>query len=202
MQKIINFFFNNPRFFLIFRNKLQNNLVSEKNLIKKYIKPNKKSNILDFGCGTGDFCLLFDKSQYIGVDIEKRFIEFAKSRFGGYNFLKINEGKSLPFKDSYFDKVLVFGVLHHISDNDIQRILKELARVLSNSGEIILYDQLPSSEQKKFFGKVLVKFDRGKFIRENGNLKILLKQYFKIKENYNMLSGPYSLCVFILKKLN
>ena len=200
MQKVIDLFFQNPKFFLGFRNKLQNNLISEKNVIKKHIKLNKNSKILDFGCGTGDFCMLFDKSQYIGVDTEKRFIEFNKSKFKGYNFIRIDEDKPLPFEDSYFDRILVFGVLHHIDDNDIMRILKELNRVLKNSGKIILYDQLPSSEQKNFFAKVLVKFDRGKFLRKSKQLKMLLERYFKIRENYKIRSGPYTLCVFSLKK--
>ncbi|MBS3096729.1 class I SAM-dependent methyltransferase [Candidatus Woesearchaeota archaeon] len=200
MQKVIDYFFRNPRFFLIFRNKLQNNLISEKNVIRKRIKLNKNSKMLDFGCGTGDFCLLFDMSQYTGVDIDDKFIEFNKSRFKGYNFIKVEEGKSLPFRGSYFDKILVFGVLHHISDNSIKQILMELNRVLSDSGEVLLYDQLPSDEQKKFFAKVLVKFDRGKFLRGSEQLKILLKNHFKIKENYKIRSGPYTLCVFVLKK--
>ena len=76
----------------------------------------------------------------------------------------------------------------------------ELNRVLSDSGEVLLYDQLPSDEQKKFFAKVLVKFDRGKFLRGSEQLKILLKNHFKIKENYKIRSGPYTLCVFVLKK--
>tara|TARA_Y100000310_G_scaffold345466_1_gene465315 strand:- start:25588 stop:26196 length:609 start_codon:yes stop_codon:yes gene_type:complete len=200
MQKIVNFFFKNPGFFLTFRNKLQNNLISEKNVIKKYIKPNKNLKVLDFGCGTGDFCSLFNKSQYTGVDVEERFIKFNKSRFNGYNFIKVEEDKPLPFKDLYFDKILVFGVLHHINEDNVKKIMMDLSRVLSDSGQVLLYDQLPPKEQKNFIAKVLAKFDRGEFLRGNSKLKILLKKYFKIKENYMIRSGPYTLCVFILEK--
>jgi ubiquinone/menaquinone biosynthesis C-methylase UbiE len=201
MQKIINYFFDKPRFFLIFRNKLQNNLASEKAVIRKYAKLYKNSKVLDFGCGTGDFCLLFDKFQYVGVDIDEKFIEFAKSRFKGYIFQRINEADPLPFEDGYFDIILVFGVLHHISGHYIHEVLNELDRVLSSRGQIILYDQLPSREQGNFFAKILVKFDKGEFIRKGRDLKIILKKHFKIEENFNILSGPYSLCVFVLKKL-
>lgn len=200
MQKIVNYLFRNPEFFISFRNKLQDNFKSEIKIIKKYVRPNSKSKILDFGCGTGDFCKTFRKSQYTGVDIEKSLIDYANSHFKGHNFILLKKNKPLPFKKFYFDKIISVGVFHHISDRDLKKILEELKKILKNSGQIILIDQLHHTQQKKLLGKIMVKYDRGDYVRKRNHLKSILTKKFIIKEDYDIYSGPFTLCVFILKK--
>lgn len=63
---------------------LYQKLVRPKFAVKKYIQKivEEKFNflgckILDFGCGTGSNCFMFPPDGYLGVDIDKKRIEFA-----------------------------------------------------------------------------------------------------------------------------
>ena len=49
---------------------------SYKKLIKSFYK--KNDFLVDCGCGVGHFCNLFDKKNYIGIEINNSFIKLAK----------------------------------------------------------------------------------------------------------------------------
>ena len=63
---------------------------------KKFLKGcfKKKSFILDFGCGAGYFSTLFDPKKYVGIDINKSFINLAKSKYVNHKFYNFDEKKN------------------------------------------------------------------------------------------------------------
>jgi SAM-dependent methyltransferase len=74
--------------------------------------------IIDYGCGLGDlfFYLLFHgfRGEYIGVDINENFINFARKKYAQYSqakFLKINSEKDL--KNLKGDYCLISGVFNN-----------------------------------------------------------------------------------------
>lgn len=81
-------------------------------------------NILEVGCGVGDFllfCKMNNKDQIVGIDISKKAIEIANKRLVGCGFSPLAlEGNvySLPemIKDKKvaFDCVVMRGVTHHL----------------------------------------------------------------------------------------
>lgn len=95
---------------------------------------NKKSRILDLGCGSGiagkNFKEFF-QSEVVGIDIIDQ--RAAKIPFEKY------DGKNIPFPDNSFDAVLINFVLHHC-ENPVC-VLKEAKRV--TRGKIIIYEDLP-----------------------------------------------------------
>lgn len=48
----------------------------------------KEKYILDFGCGIGSAAGLFDPKYYIGVDTDKKRIDYAKKLYPDYSFFK------------------------------------------------------------------------------------------------------------------
>ena len=73
--------------------------------------------VLDIGCGPGHFV---DKlSEYgfeaVGIDSNKKFIEFAKENYGGE--FRVAQAGKLPFKDKEFNTVYVRSVLEHLEDD-------------------------------------------------------------------------------------
>jgi len=78
MERTIKFLFSNRTFSDIFRNQLQHNFRAEKKAIKSYVDINKKT--LDYGCGTGNFSIIFNKKKYLGIDIDNESIEYAKKK--------------------------------------------------------------------------------------------------------------------------
>ncbi len=81
-------------------------------MLAKHIPVNEK-HILDAGCGLGDLLpFLYAKSpnfKYLGVDINKEFIELAKKHYEGHRF-EVGD----PFNKSVgkFDVVISSGVMN------------------------------------------------------------------------------------------
>jgi len=142
------------------------------NLIKNL---DKNIKILDAGCGDGRFLKeLRDNNfnQVYGIDYSERAINFAKILTSHTN-LKVCDIKNLPYNDNFFDVIFLIEVIEHIDPDEVNKIIKELDRVLKNSGKIII--TVPSknvSVQKKHFQHFSLSGLRG-----------LLEPYFCI-ENY------------------
>ena len=96
-------------------------------------------NVLDVGCGTGDFVRLLAPIVYpgkaVGLDISETMITEAVQRSaGGSENLSFRMGSALelPFKAGSFDRVLATQVILHIPDP--WNALAEMKRVLAPSG--------------------------------------------------------------------
>ena len=100
----------------------------------------KNFKILDVGCNFGSLIYnLFqnDYKQIYGVDINQKAINIGKEKYKEISDkILLYEGKNLPFKDKYFDIILMFDVLEHIPDIEIF-LKKEVKRVLKKNGMFI-----------------------------------------------------------------
>jgi len=111
--------------------------------IQRYVKnlfPQKKIDILEVGCGTGDlipFVLDYAES-YSGTDISEYQINCATNNFKKYNNIAFSvcPAELLPFGDSSFDLVVAADVIEHLVNPE--KAIWEMSRVLKNNGCIIL----------------------------------------------------------------
>ena len=99
--------------------------------------------ILDVGCGKGDFALLA-AHRVIAIDLNMASLTIAKER-GLKNMARANL-LQLPFGDESFDNVHCADVIEHFDTNSVILVLKELYRVLSKGGFLLLASPMPSSE--------------------------------------------------------
>ena len=107
--------------------------------LKEYIKEGEK--MLDVGCGNGrlfEFFLSQNKRiDYTGIDVSEKLVKIAQRRYG--NYFKVANILNLPFKDNSFDTVWAIAVFHHIPSKGLRlKALKEIKRVLKNSGRVII----------------------------------------------------------------
>ena len=109
-------------------------------LLERILKnfPKKSSlRILDVGSCTGyNLHLLSEFGTVYGVDVEKKAVEYCKMR-GFKRIYHLKNGLKLPFKDNYFDTITCLDVLEHIREDE--DYLKELYRVLSQGGHLVLF---------------------------------------------------------------
>jgi ubiquinone/menaquinone biosynthesis C-methylase UbiE len=106
--------------------------------IKKYINLQfPVSCYLDVGCFDGNITksigshFNLHKLQIHGVDI-KPYNEYENMVFSKY------DGRILPYSDNSFDLITCLMVLHHVPENNLIVLIKELNRVLKSGGILIL----------------------------------------------------------------
>jgi SAM-dependent methyltransferase len=144
--------------------------------------------VLDVGCGPGTNARHFSGSQYLGIDLNDRYIESAKRRYGNH-FIAADAAEFLTAPNERFDFILVNSFLHHLDTPTTQRILMNLARLLSEDGHVhILELVLPDSASVARF---LARSDRGRFPREKNEWAALFREFFE-----QVTFVPYGLGAF------
>lgn len=95
----------------------------------------KGSRILEAGCGSGTISIDLSKrgAYYTGIDISQDSVELSKKvasffELRNVSFKKMDGFKTI-FSDKEFDIVFNIGVVVHFQDEDIVKMLKEMARV-------------------------------------------------------------------------
>jgi ubiquinone/menaquinone biosynthesis C-methylase UbiE len=103
----------------------------------------KGKTVLDSGCGTGIFSIIFANhgaAQVTGIDISRGSLETARGlaeKFGLDNTRFLQQDMlELPFPDAGFDIVWAWGTVHHTTDPF--RAIDQLIRVLKPEGSLLL----------------------------------------------------------------
>ncbi len=102
--------------------------------LAKEMNPQK---ILDFGCGDGRFSYeLGDFSGYVGIDISKRAIAFAKILNPKKEF--ISEDILEQKFDKKFDLIVAIEVIEHLNPEKRGKIIRKLESSLKSGGHMIV----------------------------------------------------------------
>ena len=152
-------------------------------IIKKNIK---KSNlkILDIGCGPAQILEQIPRCDYYGYDIDQRSIQYAKKKYRKKNYhfycKKFNktEIKKLP----KFDFVIFFGILHHLSNKEADKMLTLCKRIMKKNSKLLTEDPI-LVEKQNIIAKFLIEKDRGINVRQKKEYINLLKKHFKKIKN-------------------
>lgn len=108
--------------------------------------------LLDFGCGSGEFSLLYSKIGYevSAFDLCENNISIAKERTEKYSFADRTHfttgiAEQLDYPSDNFDCIVGVDILHHV---DIARAIPECARGLKKGGIAIFHEpvQVPAFE--------------------------------------------------------
>jgi SAM-dependent methyltransferase len=94
--------------------------------------------VLDVGCGTGRVTAALAEragAKVWGVDPSPEMLERAKARAPRGVALKLARAESLPFKDGWFERALLWLVVHLV---DRKAALTEARRVLGPGGRVVV----------------------------------------------------------------
>lgn len=101
--------------------------------------------VLDLGCGNGRHLWLGAKEGFSvsGIDLSQKAIALAKQWLEKenlpYDDLRSGDAsKPLPYEDNFFDIVISYGALDHISIADAASAVREVKRILKPNGTIFL----------------------------------------------------------------
>lgn len=132
--------------------------------------------VLDVGCGPGTNTHHFANADYLGLDINPRYIESARRRHGRA-FITTDVTTYRVAESERFDCILVNSFLHHVDTDDVRRILSHLGTLLTPDGHVHILDLvLP---ERVSIGRVLARLDRGEFPRPLDDWHRLFTQAFE-----------------------
>ena len=94
----------------------------------------KNRKVLDVGCGPTSIIKL-DKEHFEGFDINKRVVK--KALEDGFK-VKHGNATQIPYEDESFDVCHSSNVIEHLTPDEAQKMIKEMARVIRPGGRIII----------------------------------------------------------------
>lgn len=135
--------------------KAKQHQIPEEVFLFRYLPHNRKSLIVDVGCGPSIF--ISDKLKkfmipptYIGIDMSEELIKIAKKNFPKGIFI-IADGSEIPLKDSVADFVISLGGLHHIPD--IENTITYLLKILKPGGHLLIREPSPEAFRENWKGE-------------------------------------------------
>lgn len=136
--------------------------------------------VLDAGCGPGSMLRYFGRfGQVVGLDRYLPALGMCRSHFAGP--LVQGECGRLPFADGGFSLVAACEVLYHRNITDLTGTVRELARVLSPGGSLLLVDSAYSgcSSDHDLAAHGARRFTRGELVAvmESAGLEVVHATY-------------------------
>lgn len=146
-----------------------------------------KSNvrILDVGCGTASILshLNFDL-EYVGIDVSSRYLEVAEKRalrkgiastFIIHDFEENGNDWMEKFRSSKpVDIILLFGVLHHLSNSAILSFLEKLKEINAFKGATMITADPVFFDEQSRISRYIAENDRGDFVRHHKEYEALI----------------------------
>ena len=132
--------------------------------------------VLDVACGPGTNTQHFARSDYLGLDYNEHYIDYARRRYGR-QFVVADATTYTVEPGQRFDFILVNSFFHHVDDADAPRILSHLSTLLTDDGHIHILDLvLP---ERPSIARALARADRGDFPRPLAAWRTLFTEHFK-----------------------
>ena len=124
--------------------------------LETYASLNKKSKVLEIGCGCGRtaFALsrILENGNFVGVDIDKPSLHsckqssiFIRKNFR-FEYMDVYNGEynptgkhhadtyKFPFEDNEFDVIFLVSVFTHMLTDDVKNYISEISRMLKPGG--------------------------------------------------------------------
>ena len=130
--------------------------------IRRHNQLPRARRVLDVGCGPGTNSACFRQQEYLGIDVNPGYIEFARRRYGR-RFEVADATRYRPPSGELFDFVLLNSLLHHLPTDDVRRMLDALRTTICSGGHIHIVDLVLPSEPG--IPRYLAVNDRGDFSR-------------------------------------
>lgn len=132
--------------------------------------------VLDVGCGPGTNTHHFAQSDYLGVDLNERYVRTARQRHER-NFVAADVRGYRTKPGDRFDFVLVNSFLHHLATEQVLDILTHLGSLLTEDGHIHILELVLPEEIS--MARLLARWDRGHFARPLNDWHTIFNQVFK-----------------------
>ena len=162
------------------------------------LKPIHFENLLDVGCGLGEYACL-KKGRYVGLDNSFVRVSFAKQQYRNCHFVQ-GDAVRLPFLNKTFEAVLLANTAHHLSDKLFEEVLGEMKRV---SSKYIIIDDCVRTPDQGRVSRYFYSLDRGTQFRMVEGFKNILSGATDLnlvkEDTHRTFPGLYLHAVFVLE---
>ncbi|HLA78030.1 MAG TPA: class I SAM-dependent methyltransferase [Vicinamibacteria bacterium] len=176
-----------PVLFVFIRGIVENGFRAIRAVIRRQLKPGTGVKTLDLGCGPGAFAADFKGDEYVGVDLNPRYVAYATAHCPGRFICRDARETGLP--GSHFDQILIFGLLHHLPDDAVRSVLDEALRVLRPGGSILVIEDIPSISKLNLIGRLIHRAENGEHIRPPDAYRHLYGEKARIGHEEVLQSG-------------
>jgi len=131
-----------PYYDLIYNKRFKEKTNEEISFVQNFLP--KGGKILDIACGTGRHSIELKRQGYdvIGIDISHEMLQIAKNKTKNLKFnIKFiqADAKQMPLLNQFVGAICLFSSFCHIlTENDQQKVVSEIYRVLKKDGIAII----------------------------------------------------------------
>ena len=176
-----------PVLFIFLRGILENDFKAIRSTIRRELDLGPARRTLDLGCGPGAFSDLFEAGDYVGVDLNARYIDHARrTRKGAF---LVGDAKHVDLPGGRFDQILIFGLLHHLPDGDVRGVLAECRRLLVPGGRVLVIEDIPSVSRLNLIGHLIHRVENGEHIRPVEDYRRLYAGAGRVERELVLQSG-------------
>ena len=188
---MINFLLKNPNLYRFYQNIVRKKY-DEYDFFKFIFERSNFKNIRMLDICSGDSYVLEYIGEfiedYLGVDNNDKYLSKCKRKWKNFNFLNIdlnneeNIIKLIEFKPNF---IFVNGAIHHLDDKTVRTIN---SFVINNFPQSYFLSVDPIKNNNRLLNNLMIKFDRGKFIRSKSHYKELMQPFksFIVDDFYKM----------------
>jgi len=188
---MINFLLKNPSLYRFYQKTVRGKY-DEYDFIKFIFEKEKLKNIrlLDICCGDSYILEYIGEyvDDYLGIDNNNKYLDQCKQKWKKFNFLHLNLNDMADINDlKKFNPNFIFinGAIHHLNNKTVELINSFIQLNFSNC-YFLSVD--PVKNNNSFLNSIMIKLDRGKFIRNKSEYSELMKPYeaFIVNDFYKM----------------
>lgn len=187
LERVVARVSDHPVLFIFFRSLLENDFTAIRALIRRDLAVDGSLRTLDLACGPGAFADAFGGGDYVGVDLNGRYIDHARRTRKG-TFV-VGDARKVELPDARFDQILIFGLLHHLPDADVRAVLAECRRLLVPGGRVLAIEDIPALSRLNLIGHLIHQVENGEHIRPPEQYRRLYSEAMRIEREEILQSG-------------